>query len=142
MTLVKRNRSLADLDPYGAFSLLDQFWPGTSLATEDRSFAPSMDVTETEKEYKVTLETPGVKKEDISIEYEGGILTISGEKRQTHEEKGEKVYRIERRYGGFTRSLRFKDIDAEKIGAAFNDGVLEVTVPKSETAQPRKISVA
>jgi HSP20 family protein len=100
-----------------------------------------MDVTEVDGEYIVTIEAPGVAKDDISIEFEDGVLTISGEKKVTSENEGEKSYRIERRYGAFTRSVRFADVEGDNIGASYDNGVLRVTVPKSEKAQPRKIAV-
>ena len=100
-----------------------------------------MDITETETEYKVAVEAPGVSKDEISIEFENGVLTISGEKKSSYDEKDEKSYRIERRYGAFTRSLRFRDVENDKITASHKDGVLAVVVPKSEAAQPRKIAV-
>ena len=140
MTLIKRSRGdLTDYDPFAALSLLDQFWPAP-VATE-LGFNPVMDVTETDSEYKVAIETPGVLRDDISIEFENGVLTISGEKKSTHEEKGERSYRIERRYGSFSRALSFRDVEGGKITASHKDGVLELIVPKSEIAQPRKITV-
>lgn len=140
MTLVKRNRDeIANYDPFSALSLFDDFWPYP--LTEERSFTPAMDVTETDKEYKIEIEAPGVTKDDISIEFEEGVLTISGEKKVTHEVEGKKSHRIERRYGAFTRSLRFSDAEGDNIGASYADGVLTVTIPKIEKAQPRKIAV-
>jgi len=145
MLPIKRHRgesTLADFDPFGALSLLDEWWPTPFRREEEGGlFVPAMDVSETDKEYKVRLEVPGMKKEDIKIEFEGNVLTLSGEKKSTTEEKGEKIYRVERRYGAFSRSLRFKDIDGEGIKANYKDGVLEVIVPKTEAAQPKRISV-
>jgi HSP20 family protein len=100
-----------------------------------------MDVSETETEYKVRLETPGMEKKDVKVEIENGVLTISGEKQAGDERKDEKCYRGERRYGSFARALRFTDIDPEKVVANYKDGVLEVTVKKIEAAKPKKIDI-
>lgn len=144
MLPTKRHRGetrLADFDPFGAFSLLDELWPSHFEAAEERPFMPPMDVSETDKEYRVRLEAPGMEKGDINIEFENNVLTLSGEKKTSTEEKGEKLYRVERRYGSFTRSLRFADVDADNIKASYKNGVLEVIAPKTETAKPKKISV-
>ena len=136
----KGEHSLADLDPMGPLSLFDELWPST-LVENGRPFSPPMDVSETDNEYHVRVEIPGMEKDDVSIEFENNVLTLSGEKRTTHEEKGEKVYRVERRYGSFSRSLRFADVDSEKVKASFKDGVLEIDLPKTELAKPKKIDI-
>ena len=144
MALQKWNRDLtrtADFDPFSTLSLLDSFWPAPFEQEESRSFIPVMDVTETDTAYQLRLEVPGMEKENISIEVENSILTVSGEKKTEEEEKNAKHHRIERRYGSFTRSLRLKDVDTEGISAEHKNGVLCVTVPKSEKAQPRKITI-
>lgn len=144
MLLAKRDKNqhpLADMDPFGALSLFDELWPSSFLAAGDRPYTPAMDVTETDTAYTMRVETPGMEKGDIKIEFENGILTVSGEKKIEKEEKGEKVHRIERRYGSFCRSLRLTDVDGDKITAGYRDGVLEVTVPKTEKAQPKRISI-
>ncbi len=131
----------ADFDPFGALSLLDEFWP-TARMSEDMAFHPSMEVKESDEAYTVRLETPGVAKEDVKVEFENGILTVSGEKKESSEEKTERVYRSEIRYGAFTRSLRFKEVDGDKISAKHENGLLVVTIPKSEKVQPRAIEIA
>ncbi|MBI4667244.1 MAG: Hsp20/alpha crystallin family protein [Nitrospinae bacterium] len=143
MLLTRMNRSehpLADFDPFASLSLFNELWP-SSLIQSEAIYMPAMDVAETDKEYKVRLEAPGMSKEDIKVEFENSILTISGEKKQEEEERTEKTHRVERRYGAFTRSLRFSDVDQEKISATCKDGVLSVTVPKTGKALPKKISI-
>ena len=144
MLLTKRDRNpqaLANMDPFGALSLIDELWPSAFLATGDRPYTPAMDVTETDTAYTLRVETPGMEKGDIKIEFENGVLTVSGEKKIEKEEKGEKVHRIERRYGSFCRSLRLTEVDGDKITAGYKDGVLEINVPKTEKILPKRISI-
>ena len=106
------------------------------------TWAPTVDIIENDSAYLVTAELPGVRKEDIQITLEDGVLRIAGERKQEQTEKARKFHRIERSYGAFTRSFSLpKNIDAEKIEARFRDGVLAVAVAKSETARPRHIEV-
>ncbi|MDH4184737.1 MAG: Hsp20/alpha crystallin family protein [Nitrospinota bacterium] len=143
MLLTKRNKDhelLPDFVPFRFHSMLNDLWNEEGLARRE-NWIPPMDVSETDKEYKVRLEAPGMKKEEIKVELENGVLTISGEKTVKEEHKDEKLYRVERRYGGFTRSLRFTDIDPDKVSASYENGVLEVTVTKTEQAKPKKIDI-
>lgn len=107
------------------------------------SLIPAMDVHEKDDAYVIRAEMPGVKKEDIAVTLENGVLTISGETKSETEEKEEgRVIRQERRYGRYVRSLRLGTlIDAKKVKAAYKDGVLELTLPKAEEVKPRKVAV-
>ena len=104
---------------------------------------PAMDVKERDGEYVIKTELPGVKKEDVSITLENGVLTISGEtKSETEEKEGERLLRQERRYGKYTRSLRLgAQIDEKGVKANYKDGVLELILPKAEEVKPKKITV-
>ena len=105
---------------------------------------PTADVVEGEKDYKITAELPGMSEKDIEIALAGDVLTLKGEKKEEHEEKGQNRYVSERRYGSFQRSFALpEDADPEKIEAAFKNGVLTVTLPKRPEAQAkqRKIEV-
>ena len=108
-----------------------------------QGLAPRLDVVEHENEFVLQAEMPGIKKDDIEITLENGVLTISGESRSEMEEKeGERVIRQERRYGKYVRSLRLgKEIDEKKVKANYKDGILELVLPKSEEVKPKKISV-
>jgi HSP20 family protein len=108
-----------------------------------QDLVPAMDVVEHENEYIVKTEMPGVKKDDIQVSVENGVLTISGEtKSEKKEEKEGRLIRQERRYGKYVRSLRLgSEIDAAKLKAAYKDGVLELTLPKAEEVKPKKIAV-
>jgi HSP20 family protein len=106
--------------------------------------APEADVMETETEMRVTVELPGMRSEDIDVDMENNVLTISGEKHEEREEQGEKNtwHLSERHYGKFSRSFVLpRDLDPEKIQARFEDGVLQVSIPKSEKARRRKVEI-
>jgi HSP20 family protein len=116
---------------------------GAGDVAERQSWTPSVDVIETEDAIKLKAELAGMDPKDISIEVQDNVLTISGERRFEDEVKEDKYYRIERRYGSFSRSLTLPlTADEERIQAKYNNGVLEVTVPKAEIAKPKKIAVA
>ncbi|THJ20975.1 MAG: Hsp20/alpha crystallin family protein [Nitrospira sp. CG24E] len=105
-------------------------------------WVPSVDVTESEGEYQIKAEIPDVKKEDVKVTLEDGVLTIQGERKQEKEEKGKKYHRVERSYGSFIRSFTLPDlVDEEKVKAEFKDGVLNLQLPKSEKAKPKAIEV-
>lgn len=109
-------------------------------ATSD--LVPVMDIIEREDEYVVRAEMPGVKKEDLDVTIENGVLTVSAEVRSPIEEKGERIIRQERRYGRYVRSLRLgTQVNEGKVKANLKDGVLELILPKAEEVKPKKISV-
>ena len=106
----------------------------------DFDWAPSVDISETDKEYLIRAALPAVKKEDVKVTYEDGTLTLSGERRKEEEQESEKFHRVESLYGNFSRSFELPDaIEAERISAEAKDGVLTVHVPKMK-AEPRKIA--
>ena len=106
-------------------------------------WAPSVDISETDTAYLVKAEIPGVKKEDVKVNIQDGMLTIQGERKQEKEEKGKKFHRVERCYGSFMRSFRVPDdADEGKVKAEFKDGMLNVTLSKSEKAKPKQINVS
>ena len=105
-------------------------------------WTPSVDISETEGEYQIKAEIPDVKKEDVKVTVEDGVLTIQGERKHEKEEKGKKFHRIERSYGSFVRTFSLPDvIEEEKVKAEFKDGVLNLHLPKSEKAKPKAIEV-
>lgn len=118
------------------FSLLRPSWfPRISREIE---FSPSVDIYEEKDDVIVKAELPGMKKEDIEVNIKDDILTISGEKKS--EEKVEKkgYYRMERSYGSFCRSFRLPDVQMDKAKAKFENGVLEIRIPKSEEAKKKE----
>lgn len=110
------------------------------------SWIPELDAWETETEYVVTLDLPGVKAEQVDISFEKNTLTVRGERERAIRtpEKGElRVFFAERDWGSFVRSLRFPlHVAGDNIAASFEDGVLTIRVPKTEAAKPRKIQIS
>ena len=123
------------------------FEPFARLAVGDEdlvtgAWAPAVDVAETQEKILVRAEVPGMKQEDIGIEFDNGILTLRGE-RKLEKSEGVTWHRVERIYGNFSRSFTLpRTVDPEKISASYRDGILEVDVPKREEAKPRHIKIA
>jgi HSP20 family protein len=100
---------------------------------------PVVDLAETEKEYRITAELPGLAEKDVELTLANGVLTLKGEKRDAREEDEKDYHVSERRYGSFQRSFRLpEDVDVERIEAGCKDGVLTVTLPKTAQAQAGK----
>lgn len=111
------------------------------LATAD--WMPSVDISETDAAYLIKGEIPGVRKEDVKVTLQDGMLTIQGERKQEKEEKNKKFHRVECSYGNFVRSFRVPDdADESAVKAEFKDGMLNVTLPKSAKAKPKSVDVA
>ena len=107
-----------------------------------RAWAPALDIAERPDAYLVTVEVPGVKPEDLDITLEGGVLTVQGERRFQDESTDQQWHRVERRYGAFRRSITLpSQVKADAIEASFQDGLLQVLVPKAEAAMPKRIEV-
>lgn len=125
----------------------DQFFNGflapEAYVADGHDLVPAVDVSETDDAYLVRAEMPGVRKEDIDITLEDGVLTLSAERKSESEAReGERLIRREVRYGKYLRSLRLGvPIDEDRIKASYADGVLALNLPKSEAAKPRKIEV-
>jgi len=122
-------------EPFGLTRIAEQRFP---------AFMPSVDVSETEKDIKVTAELPGMDEKDIEIRLDHDNLVISGEKKAENEEKGKNFHRVERSYGSFERIIPISsEIEPDKIEAVFQKGVLNVTLPKpaSTVSKTRKIEI-
>ena len=118
------------------------FFEDWEMPTWGRGRWPAIDIAEKEEAFMVKAEVPGCKAEDIDISVHGNVLTISGEKKQEEEKKEKGYYHTERSYGSFRRNLVLSsDIDPDKIEAVCKDGVLSVTLPKSEKAKAIKVKV-
>jgi HSP20 family protein len=132
------------VDPFER--LFETVWGnGTARGNANLMRPAETDVVETEREIRVVAEMPGLKRENIEIDIENNVLTLRGEKREERTEgdqQNSKYHLAERRYGVFTRSFVLpRDVDAERIAARFEDGVLTVTIPKSEKARRRRIEI-
>jgi HSP20 family protein len=111
----------------------------TMTATD---WMPQVDIVEDEKEYLIKADLPEVKKDDVKVTVENGVLMIAGERKSEKEEKNKKFHRMECSYGSFARSFALPDdADAAKIHAEFKEGALKVHVAKSEQARPKQIAV-
>lgn len=120
--------------------LLDDSHVG--MSTEAEQWAPRVDIRETDDALLVQAELPGIDKKDIHLEVKDGVLTLSGERRYEKEVKEENVHRVERAYGKFSRSFSLPtNVDADKVNANMKDGVLEVHLPKRESAKPKAIAI-
>jgi HSP20 family protein len=140
--LVPFRRKADDMAVRRDFFDLDNFfedfwkWPfSTGLIAAPHPI--KADIRETDKEYILEADLPGVRKEDISLEMRDGVLTVGVEHNEQIDEKRENYIRKERRYGSFSRSFRVDGVDQEKINAKYNDGVLTVHLPKAEEEKPK-----
>lgn len=107
-----------------------------------RRWLPAMDLVETEDHFVLRADLPGLSEDDVDIEVEDHVLTISGERKAEHEDRKEGYHRVERAYGHFTRSLTLPEgIDPEAVEAHFDRGVLEVRIPKPEQRKPRRVAI-
>jgi HSP20 family protein len=120
-------------------------WPRASSATQQpREWAPAADVSETDGEYLIKAELPEVRKEDVSITVQDGVLTLAGERKQEKVEEQEKIHRIERFYGSFARRFALpENADEQGIRAESRDGVIVIHIPKQRVVepQPRQIQI-
>lgn len=112
------------------------------MPSEAGEWSPRVDISETEKEFQITAEIPGIKREDVKISIEDGVLTVHGERKEEKEEKGHKLHRVERFYGSFSRSFTLpQNTDEKHVDATFKDGLLTLVVPKKEADKPKSIEV-
>lgn len=141
----RRETTLAD--PFRVIDeWFDELWRGwPSLFDSDARrplLRPAMDVVENDKEVVIRIDLPGMKPEDVKIELEDDVITISGEMGDTIEKEDDRYHYRERSYGAFQRSLRLPNtVDKDKVEASFENGVLNITLPKLPQAQPKQITV-
>lgn len=106
------------------------------------AFTPALDVEESDEQFTIHIELPGVAADEVEVSLEESVLTIAGERRFYQEKDAEGFRRIERHFGRFHRAVRLPDrVDADQVKAAYRDGMLTVVVPKAEEAKPRRIHV-
>lgn len=116
--------------------------PGNGGGAGGRQWIPAMDLVETDEHYVLRADLPGLGEDDVNIEFEENVLTISGERHAEQEQRGDGYYRFERATGRFARSLTLPSgVDPEHIEANFANGVLEVRIPKPEQARPRRVAI-
>ena len=106
------------------------------------TWAPAVDIYESGDAFTVEAELPGIDPKDIDVSFDDGVLNLRGERKLEKEVKEENYYRVERAYGMFQRAIRLpSDVDAEKVNAAYDNGVLKVTIPKTKPKSPKSIPV-
>ncbi|WP_181304515.1 Hsp20/alpha crystallin family protein [Rufibacter sp. XAAS-G3-1] len=133
MTTVKQHPVLQGRAPQTFSNLLDSFFQDSVNNRRVQGFTPAVDLWETEKSYEVELALPGLKKENITVEFEEGVLTVSGERTFNKGNEGQKYHRVENLYGKFRRAFQLPEhVDAAAIEAQFENGVLHISVPKVE----------
>lgn len=119
-------------------------WPQLSNDNGKTEWAPNADISETDKEYVIRASLPAVKKEDVNVTVDSGMITIKGERKQSKEDKSEKFHRVESFYGSFERSFSLpENVDTDTIRCESKDGILTVHIPKTQPqkSQPKQISV-
>jgi HSP20 family protein len=125
--------------------LFRRYAPSQSRATkngEETSWTPTANISETKKEYLIKAELPEMKKEDVNITLQNGVITIAGERKHVKEDQDESSLRIESFYGRFSRSFALPDgIDSAAIRAESKDGILSVHIPKTPAEMPKKIDI-
>jgi len=143
LQLIPRTSRFLSLIP--EMDIFDRFFNDLTLPdifNEERVWAPAFDISETEKEYVITGEIPGIDAKDIDITLTEGILTVKGEKKQENEEKEENYHRVERHYGSFQRSFRIPEkVKTDELNATYSDGILKLSLPKAEMSEVKKIEV-
>lgn len=147
MKLIKRSPMGTEVERVfdRVFPTLDRFFPARfnwDLPVLETEWAPQVDFSETEAEFLLRLEAPGVKKEDFDITIEGNLLTVSGHREMVKQEETEETIWKEREEGRFVRCMRLpKVVKADKVAASYEDGILTVRVPKAEPTMKSRILV-
>ena len=122
--------------------VMDEFF-NDAVATRKSTFTPRIDISETEHQFLIDVEVPGMEKEDIHVDLENRTLTISGERTREEEEKTKQVHRIERHYGSFSRSFTLPDnIDEKSVEASYNNGILHIVIGKKDELLKKKIQIS
>lgn len=140
-----RPNTLADenwTDTFSFSNMLDSFFDEAFGRGVPAQFTPRMDVSETRDAYEISVELPGLNKNDIHISMEDHLLTIRGERKEEKEQNNKRYHRLERRYGAFERSLPLpQNVKEKEIEANYENGILHVTVPKTEKSTAKEIKV-
>jgi HSP20 family protein len=150
--MIQRNFNALDrLDVHSRANALGR-WPFSPLrpvtarpradVAERGEWCPAVDIRETDSQYAIDVELPGVAKDDVSVEFDDGVLTIKGEKKRLELADGERLNRSGRSYGTFTRTFRLPaDADDDQLRALYQNGILSVEIPRQETPKPRNVEI-
>ena len=139
MTLIKYNPNRFAPSTFNTF--FDKFFNDDFFRDgTNKTFSPQVDIAETEKSFEIQFALPGMKKDDIKIDINGDQLTVSGERKMENERKDKNFHSVESYYGSFSRSFYLPDnVNTEKIDASYKDGILEITVPKDEKRENKRL---
>lgn len=149
-TVFRQNNDFWNSDPLRRMNqlqrqmehLFENFQSESQLDWPTNNFLPRCEVEETSDHYVMSLDVPGVKKENIKVRLHNGVLTVSGERKLQHEEKKEGQYRSERSYGSFQRSFSLpEEVKAEQIQTEYKDGVLQIAIPKVADSKAQEIKI-
>lgn len=141
MTIMRYNRPSRDVFSKNFSDIMDEFFNDVVSKRTD-SFVPGIDISETGDQFLVSVELPGMKKEDIDVSLDNGQLTISGERKFEEKEDGKRYHRVETHYGTFSRSFQLPDnVDEESITATYENGLLNITIDKTEDKVKKQIEV-
>ena len=131
MSIIRYNAN--DFVPTSFSTLIDRFFNESLARTGGSTFVPKVDVAETENSYELQIAAPGLTKDDFKIEVNDNYLTVSGERKFTDEKKEKNFHSVETQYGAFSRAFSLpENVDATRINAKYNNGILELTIPKDE----------
>jgi HSP20 family protein len=143
--------SLVKWDPWQEIEdMFDRYtravgWPrgkGQQEVATTVDWSPRVDIAETSDQFVIKAEIPEVNAKDVKVTVDNGVLSLSGERKQEKEEKGKRFHRVERYYGSFSRSFSLPDnVDGTKVKASFKEGMLTLTIPKTEATKPKAIEV-
>ena len=143
LQLIPRRNSFLSLIP--EIDIFDRFLNDLTLPNlfgEEKLFVPAFNISETEKEYVITGEIPGIDVKNLDITLTDSLLTIKGEKKEEKEENDENYHRVERHYGSFHRTFRIPNkVKTDELDATYKDGILKLTLPKDEVTEVKKIEV-
>ncbi len=149
LTRIPKSQVFGSRDPFhGLFDrVFDNFWNDSDFVADGeagrRTWLPAVDIYESDEAFVATADLPGLKKDDIDVSIENNVLTVSGERKFEKSDDEGTFRRVERSYGTFRRSFTLpRGVDPSKVEAKFEDGVLTLTLPKSEMAKSRKITVS
>ena len=142
MTLMRYSQPNRNMMSKRFSDIMDEFFNDAVSARRD-SFVPSIDVSETDDKFLISAELPGMSKDDININLENNRLSISGERSFEKEDKGKKYHRVETKYGSFERSFQLPDnVDQDSISASYENGLLEISIQKSEEEVKKQIEIS
>ena len=120
--------------------LLDDFF--NEAVSSSNAFVPGIDISETDDQFQVQVELPGMERDDIEVSLENSVLTVNGERKFEEKENGKKFHKVESHYGTFSRSVQLpENVDADSVDAHYKDGILHISIDKSEDKVRKKIEI-